>query len=56
MRCSKSKQKLSEKRQKAKDERQQAKRLRMEVEVENLDPEKDEDVTQWCKKCIKLHT
>ena len=26
----------------------------MEVEVENLDPEKDEDVTQWCNKCIKL--
>jgi hypothetical protein len=47
MRCRKSKQKLSEKRQKAKDERQQAKMLRMEVEVENLGPEKDEDETQW---------
>ena len=48
MRYNKSKQKLSEKRQKAKDERPQAKRLRKEEKVENLDPEKDVDLTQLC--------
>ena len=55
MRCSKSKQKLSEKRQeeKAKDERQLAKRLRMEEEVENFDPGNDEGVTKFYNKFIK---